>query len=69
MYLASTTRARKPCQQRATQSLAAGIRRMAMPAMAIAAIDAFPRLLAIDAAAGGHPAFIAAHPDNQPDAD
>jgi maleylpyruvate isomerase len=29
----------------------------------------FPRLLAIDAAAALHPAFIAAHPDNQPDAD
>jgi maleylpyruvate isomerase len=33
------------------------------------ALDAFPRLLAIDAAAARHPAFIAAHPDNQPDAD
>ncbi|MDI6624045.1 MAG: maleylacetoacetate isomerase [Brevundimonas sp.] len=33
------------------------------------ALDAFPRLLAIDAAAAGHPAFIAARPDNQPDAD
>ncbi len=32
-------------------------------------LDAFPRLLAIDAAAALHPAFIAAHPDNQPDAD
>lgn len=32
-------------------------------------LAAFPRLLAIDAAAGLHPAFIAAHPDNQPDAD
>ncbi|TPW01830.1 MAG: Maleylacetoacetate isomerase / glutathione S-transferase, zeta [bacterium] len=33
------------------------------------ALDAFPRLLAIDAEAGRHPAFISAHPDNQPDAD
>jgi maleylpyruvate isomerase len=33
------------------------------------ALEAFPRLLAIDAAAAAHPAFIAAHPDNQPDAD
>ncbi|MEY4556438.1 MAG: hypothetical protein RL093_1557 [Pseudomonadota bacterium] len=32
-------------------------------------LEAFPRLLAIDAAAAAHPAFIAAHPDNQPDAD
>jgi len=32
-------------------------------------IEAFPRLLAIDAAAGAHPAFVAAHPDEQPDAD
>lgn len=32
-------------------------------------LDAFPRLLAIDAAAARHPAFIAAHPDAQPDAD
>ena len=32
-------------------------------------LDAFPRLLAIDAAAAVHPAFVAAHPDNQPDAD
>ena len=32
-------------------------------------LDAFPRLRAIDAAAALHPAFIAAHPDNQPDAD
>ncbi len=32
-------------------------------------LDAFPRLLAIDAAAAAHPAFIAAHPDAQPDAD
>lgn len=32
-------------------------------------LDAFPRLLAIDAAARAHPAFIAAHPDRQPDAD
>jgi maleylpyruvate isomerase len=33
------------------------------------ALDAFPRLLAIDEAAKNHTAFIAAHPDNQPDAD
>ena len=33
------------------------------------ALDAFPRLLEIEAAAGGHPAFAAAHPDRQPDAD
>jgi maleylpyruvate isomerase len=33
------------------------------------ALEAFPRLLAIDAAAKAHPAFSAAHPDNQPDAD
>ncbi len=32
-------------------------------------LDAFPRLLAIEAAAAVHPAFVAAHPDNQPDAD
>ena len=32
-------------------------------------LEAFPRLLAIDAAAQAHPAFIAAHPDRQPDAD
>lgn len=32
-------------------------------------LDAFPRLLAIGAAAKVHPAFVAAHPDNQPDAD
>ncbi len=32
-------------------------------------LDAFPRLLAIEAAAADHPAFVAAHPDNQPDAD
>jgi maleylpyruvate isomerase len=31
-------------------------------------LDAFPRLLAIDEAARAHPAFVAAHPDNQPDA-
>ena len=31
-------------------------------------LDAFPRLLAIDEAAKSHPAFVAAHPDNQPDA-
>ena len=33
------------------------------------ALDAFPHLMAIDAAAAVHPAFIAAHPDAQPDAD
>lgn len=32
-------------------------------------LDAFPRLLAIEAAAKDHPAFVAAHPDRQPDAD
>ncbi|MBL0969265.1 MAG: maleylacetoacetate isomerase [Brevundimonas sp.] len=32
-------------------------------------LDAFPKLRAIDDAAKAHPAFIAAHPDNQPDAD
>lgn len=32
-------------------------------------LEAFPRLLAIDSAAAAHPAFIAAHPDAQPDAD
>ena len=32
-------------------------------------LDAFPRLLAIEAAAEAHPAFQAAHPDRQPDAD
>lgn len=32
------------------------------------ALDAFPRLLAIDEAAKSRPAFVAAHPDNQPDA-
>ena len=32
-------------------------------------LEAFPRLLAIDTAATVHPAFIAAHPDAQPDAD
>jgi maleylpyruvate isomerase len=32
-------------------------------------LDAFPRLVAIDAAAQAHPAFIAAHPARQPDAD
>ena len=32
------------------------------------ALDAFPRLLAIDETAKAHPAFVAAHPDNQPDA-
>ncbi len=33
------------------------------------ALDAFPRLLEIDRAAAAHPAFAAAHPDRQPDAD
>ncbi|MBX3477536.1 MAG: maleylacetoacetate isomerase [Brevundimonas sp.] len=33
------------------------------------AVDAFPRLRAIEAAAQAHPAFQAAHPDRQPDAD
>ena len=32
-------------------------------------LEAFPRLLAIDAVAARHPAFIAAHPETQPDAD
>ncbi len=32
-------------------------------------LEAFPRLMAIDAAAAAHPAFVAAHPDAQPDAD
>lgn len=32
-------------------------------------LDHYPHLLAIDAAAAVHPAFIAAHPDAQPDAD
>jgi maleylpyruvate isomerase len=32
-------------------------------------LEAFPRLLAIDTLASQHPAFIAAHPDAQPDAD
>ena len=32
-------------------------------------LEAFPRLLAIDTLASQHPAFIAAHPDVQPDAD
>ena len=32
-------------------------------------LDAFPRLVAIEAAAAVHPAFVAAHPDRQPDAD
>lgn len=31
-------------------------------------LSAFPRLAAIDAAAAAHPAFVAAHPLNQPDA-
>ncbi len=33
------------------------------------ALGDFPRLLAINAAADRHPAFAAAHPDRQPDAD
>ncbi len=33
------------------------------------ALDAFPALQAIDDRAQEHPAFIAAHPDRQPDAD
>ena len=32
-------------------------------------LDAFPRLLAVESAAAEHPAFVAAHPDSQPDAD
>ena len=32
-------------------------------------LSAFPRLLEIEMRADLHPAFIAAHPDNQPDAD
>ena len=32
-------------------------------------LEAYPRLLAVDAKAQAHPAFIAAHPDRQPDAD
>jgi maleylpyruvate isomerase len=32
-------------------------------------MDDFPRLQAISAKASEHPAFLAAHPDNQPDAD
>lgn len=32
-------------------------------------LDAFPGLLAIDEQAAEHPAFMAAHPDRQPDAD
>ncbi|RZJ84884.1 MAG: maleylacetoacetate isomerase, partial [Brevundimonas sp.] len=32
-------------------------------------LDAFPRLLEIEEAARLHPAFVAAHPDEQPDAD
>jgi maleylpyruvate isomerase len=32
-------------------------------------LDAYPGLLAIESAANAHPAFIAAHPDRQPDAD
>jgi maleylpyruvate isomerase len=32
-------------------------------------LEAFPRLLAVDATAAAHPAFAAAHPDRQPDAD
>jgi len=32
-------------------------------------LTAFPRLLEVEARAEVHPAFLAAHPDNQPDAD
>ncbi|MEH6665188.1 MAG: maleylacetoacetate isomerase [Brevundimonas sp.] len=32
-------------------------------------LDAFPRILAIEERAAAHPAFMAAHPDRQPDAD
>ncbi|MFN4295203.1 MAG: maleylacetoacetate isomerase [Brevundimonas sp.] len=32
-------------------------------------LDAFPRILAIEQKAAQHPAFMAAHPDRQPDAD
>lgn len=32
-------------------------------------LEAFTRLMAIDARAAAHPAFVAAHPDAQPDAD
>lgn len=32
-------------------------------------LEAFPRLRAIETAAAAHPAFAAAHPDRQPDAD
>ena len=31
-------------------------------------LDAFPRILAIEEKAASHPAFMAAHPDRQPDA-
>ena len=31
-------------------------------------LDVFPRILAIEEKAAGHPAFMAAHPDRQPDA-
>ncbi len=31
-------------------------------------LDAFPRILAIEEKAASHPAFMAAHPDHQPDA-
>ncbi|RZJ02788.1 MAG: maleylacetoacetate isomerase [Brevundimonas sp.] len=33
------------------------------------ALDGFPRLLAVNERAAEHPAFAAAHPDRQPDAD
>ena len=33
------------------------------------ALDAWPKLAAIDSRAADHPAFLAAHPDRQPDAD
>jgi len=32
-------------------------------------LTAFPSLLAVETQAARHPAFVAAHPDNQPDAD
>ena len=32
-------------------------------------LSAFPRILEVDERAAGHPAFAAAHPDRQPDAD
>ena len=32
-------------------------------------LEAYPALLRVEAACAVHPAFIEAHPDNQPDAD